>query len=80
MWDMLDEEPDEGSRATESLATEAPPSAPWEDALAQLNRYPWPRLSLLSAHPDFREAILAAVASHEEGGAEQVTRWRELLG
>jgi hypothetical protein len=51
----------------------------WEAALAELNRYPWPRLWPIRVHADFAEAILNAVAANEHGGAGQVRRWRELL-
>lgn len=56
----------------------------WPDALALLDRYPWPRLYPMVAHPDFRQAILSAVierldpqCAHSENCIE---RWRELCG
>jgi hypothetical protein len=51
----------------------------WEAALAELDRYPWPRLWPIRVHADFAGAIHNAVAANEHGGAGQVRRWRKLL-
>ena len=71
LWDLLGEEPP---------ASETPPWGSWEQAIARLNSFSrWPRLHPLQLHDEFAEPIFRIIASHEEGGPEQVARWRKLL-
>lgn len=69
LWDLLGEE----APPPEKL----PWVSSWEDALARFDG--WPRLYPLVVHPEFKDAILAAVATHEKGGRDMVERWRETL-
>jgi hypothetical protein len=59
---------------------DAPWVSSWDEALALINEHPWPRLSPIAVHPEFRDAVFAALADHEEGGPDQVERWRDRLG
>src|ERR1017187_9080077 len=60
LYELIDEEP--------PPPEEVPWVSSWEDALARLDG--WPRLYPLVVHPQFKDAILAAVATHEKGGRD----------
>lgn len=49
----------------------------WELALAQLDKFPWPKLAPIQIHPDFAERILAVV--DKRGGQELAARWRNRI-
>jgi hypothetical protein len=51
----------------------------WDGALADLGRYPWPKLRPLAVHPEFARVILDAVTTQEGIGAREVKRWRTLI-
>ncbi len=74
---MLDEEPDDGGADGGSESTSSWES--WGDALNRLNQYPWPQLRPVAIRAEFADAIFHAVAAHENGGVNQVMRWREIL-
>ncbi|MGA7314894.1 MAG: hypothetical protein WBX22_13065 [Silvibacterium sp.] len=48
-----------------------------EEALEQLDRYPWTKLIPLKVHPEFLQQILAAV--EKRVGKEIATQWNEQL-
>ena len=58
---------------------EAPWVSSWNEALALLDRYPWPLLSPEAVHPEFIDAVFAAVAAHRRGGPREVERWKRSL-
>lgn len=51
----------------------------WEEALALLDRYPWHRFSPIRVHPEFRQAVWAAVEARYTGrkAEEDLERWRD---
>jgi len=49
----------------------------FEEALEQLDRYPWTRLIPLKVHPEFLQQILAAVEKRD--GKEIAVQWNERL-
>ena len=71
LYDMLGEEP--------PPPKEVPWVSSWDEALALLDRYPWPLLYPLQVHAEFKEAVFAAIEAHERGGPGQVERWRDTL-
>ena len=71
LYDMLGEDP--------PPPVEAPWVSSWDEALALLDRYPWPLLSPEAVHPEFRDAVFAAVAAHRKGGPDAVERWKRSL-
>jgi hypothetical protein len=56
----------------------------WEAALKLLDEYPWPNLSPISIHPDFRQKIWVAVQErlHSATGPSrsELKHWREFCG
>jgi hypothetical protein len=60
----------------ESLKT-SPTVRSFEEALEQLDRYPWTQLIPLKAHPEFLQQILAAV--EKRYGKEIAAQWNERL-
>src|ERR1700694_1651688 len=54
----------------------------WEEALVLLDRYPWPRFYPIQVHPEFRQAIWAAVQKRYAGknAAEDLERWQDRCG
>lgn len=71
MWDMLGEEPPPHEEP-QWVST-------WADALALLDRYPWPLLEPVAVHPEFKAALFATVASHKRSGPQEVERWKRFL-
>jgi hypothetical protein len=51
---------------------------PWEAALELLDQYPWPKLSLISVHPDFEQQVWVAVQERQRTTEPELIRWREL--
>ena len=73
MSDVLpDEKFDKGD-----LFERSGPTNTFEDALSQLDRYPWFRLFPLEVHPDFTESILREV--EKRGGKEAAEDWLRIL-
>jgi hypothetical protein len=71
LYVMLGEEP--------TVPTTLPWVSLWDEALALLDRYPWPKLHPIAVHSEFKETVLAAVAAHSEGGSQTAERWRNRL-
>jgi hypothetical protein len=73
MYDMLSEEDREGivfSRHFDVVRS-------LDEALRQLDAYPWVRLHPMQIHPDYRDEILRAV--FDRGGLHEEARWRARL-
>lgn len=62
-------EPDDGEALVDS----------WDGALTLLDRYPWPLLTPVRVHPDFRDRILVAVrerlSSRREADFRLLSNW-----
>jgi hypothetical protein len=61
------------------------PVSSFESALRQLDSYPWSRLSPVSVHPEYREAVLVAVRTrlnlNEQGESAAIwERWTAVAG
>jgi hypothetical protein len=54
----------------------------WEEALTLLDRYPWHRFSPIRVHPEFRQAVWAAVQKRCAGkeAAVDLKQWRGRCG
>jgi hypothetical protein len=56
----------------------------WEAALELLDQYPWPKLSPISIHPDFRKKIWVAVQERLNSATgiskSELNHWREFCG
>lgn len=54
----------------------ARPWVPWEEALQQLDTYPWVRLYPLSVHPEFQSAVKAALKERGiSGRSKAMQNW-----
>jgi hypothetical protein len=69
-YEMLSDEDREGIE----FQTTAPSVGSLEEALEQLDKYPWTRLSPLKIHPEFRQQILSVVETRE--GSEIAAKWK----
>jgi len=70
---------DDGGEARETFVQFAGPAKTWEGALELLDRFVWTALTPDYVHPDFRQAVLAAVreraADKDDACAEFVEYW-----
>lgn len=73
-WLALEDPPEDFMLDKQSRWTRS-----FSEALADLGRYPWPRLWPLSVHPEFVDAVLEAVDAHPRGGPDERTRWTQRL-
>jgi hypothetical protein len=51
----------------------------WNAALELLDRYPWPKLSPISIHPDLKRQIWVAVQERLRTTEPELIPWRESL-
>ena len=70
---------DDGGEAPETIVKFAGPAKTWEGALELLDRFVWTVLTPDYVHPDFHQAVLAAVreraADKDDACAEFVEYW-----
>jgi hypothetical protein len=56
------------------------PWVPWEEALQQLDTYPWVQLYPLSVHPEFQSAVKAALKERGiSGRSKAMKNWAPVL-
>jgi hypothetical protein len=75
LFHMLSEEDQQGMRVEDFARTEY--AHTFEEALRQIDKYKWFRLTPGEVHPEFLDAVLAEVGKN--GGLDEVARWRERL-
>jgi hypothetical protein len=59
------------------LSNESPAYSSFETALAALDQYPWHALFPVTVHPNYMDAIDAAVKAR--GGEDALARWRQRM-
>lgn len=73
MYDMLSEEDHEGIAFFRHFGV----VRTLEEALRQLDAYPWVKLHPMQIHPEYRDEILRGV--FDRGGLDEEARWRGRL-
>lgn len=54
----------------------------WDEALSLLDEYPWRQMYPIKVHPEFREAVWAALQNPQLNGGRirMLEQWKELCG
>jgi hypothetical protein len=69
----------EGANGLPGIAGVGPPAWSFAAALHALDRYPWPKLSLIRVHRDVAAEVLEAVRAHRVSGPEEIAEWQRRL-
>jgi len=67
-----------GDEDQEDLFEVLDPIATFEDAIALINKYPWPNLYPLVVHPEYSNRVMEII--EKSGNPRAKDRWRGILG
>lgn len=81
LWDMLEASEGDGGPAQGRTHDEGPEHddargvSTFDEAVRSIGRYPWPLLTPLEIHPDYRDGVLAAAHWHPASTPDALDRW-----